>query len=582
MLNLRRRGNDEHGQILVLFTLAIVVLLGFAALVVDVGVLRNNRQILVNAMDAGALAGGTLMPVDGSASPTGASSGSQYSNANALIDLTVQANYPGGLVLGSGYTISYKCLIGATATGSPRLSDLPLVCDISHSLGRAAVAADFKGAGPTRIADCRPDLMDKCNTVVLTGNATTPYSFGRAVGVNEGNTGAVTSAACRGPCGEPPAEPVDVVLIMDRTLSMSTQDIADIQAGANAVLSAFNPALQRVALGLIGPSVSGKATCPSSSTSPVKSLGYPANQVYGVAQSPASNVNFFAYPTDLTKWVPVGFTGTDPSTPAVAFSEAYSSNGTTSTSTTIWKAISCIYPYTTGTNLDTPVYMAQRFLATYGRPGVRKGIIIETDGTPQAGDGSAHYTCNAANNTAKAAKAAGIEIYTIGFGIDNAKCPTRSGPVCTGSTGTNSYETSAWSCQPASKLLTSMATDAGHFYNAPDSATLIKAFESAAVALASGGARLIQLYPTPVVSSLSPSSGDKDGGTTVTITGSYLSGATAVQFGGTSVSFTVVSDTKITATSPAGKKGTKVNVSVTTGGGTSPDTPADDFTFVDN
>lgn len=574
-----RHPRDEHGQILVLFSLVLVVILAFAALVVDVGVLRNNRQILVNAMDAGALAGGTFLPVDGSASPTGSSPGSQYQQANALIDLTVQANYPGGLALGSRYTIEYRCLIGTTAAGQPRLSDLPLVCDVSHSLGRTAVASDFKGAGPTRSASCHPELLDKCNTVVLAGNATTPYSFGRAVGVMDGNTGTASSAACRGPCGEPPAQPVDVVLIMDRTLSMSTQDIADIKSGANSVLSVFNPALQRVALGLIGPSVSGKAACPSSSTSPLRTLSSPANQVYGVAQSPASNVNFFAYPNDLSKWVPVGFSGADGGSPAVTFNEAYSANGTTSTTSTIWKAISCIYPYTTGTNLDTPVYMAQRYLATYGRPGVKKGIIIETDGTPQAGDGSAHYTCNAANNTAAAAKAAGIEIFTIGFGIDNAKCPTRSGPVCTGSTGTNSYETAAWSCQPASKLLTSMATDTGHFYNAPDSATLIKAFQSAAVALVSGGARLIQLYPTPVVKSVSPSTATAAGGTSVTITGSAFTGTTMVQFGGASVTFTVVSDTTITAQSPAGTAGKKVDIIVTTGGGSSPNTSADDFTY---
>ena len=56
----------EHGQIIVLFALVLVVILAFAAIVVDLGLLRNNRQTLVNAMDAAALAGGTLLPVDGS------------------------------------------------------------------------------------------------------------------------------------------------------------------------------------------------------------------------------------------------------------------------------------------------------------------------------------------------------------------------------------------------------------------------------------------------------------------------------------------------------------------------------------
>ena len=47
----------EQGQIIVLFVLAVVVIMGFAALVIDVGVLRNSNQNLWNALDAGALAG---------------------------------------------------------------------------------------------------------------------------------------------------------------------------------------------------------------------------------------------------------------------------------------------------------------------------------------------------------------------------------------------------------------------------------------------------------------------------------------------------------------------------------------------
>jgi Flp pilus assembly protein TadG len=63
----RSAGRDgEQGQIIVLFTIVLVVILAFTALVVDLGILRNNRQTLANAMDAGALAGGTLLPVDGS------------------------------------------------------------------------------------------------------------------------------------------------------------------------------------------------------------------------------------------------------------------------------------------------------------------------------------------------------------------------------------------------------------------------------------------------------------------------------------------------------------------------------------
>ena len=92
---------------------------------------------------------------------------------------------------------------------------------------------------------------------------------------------------------------------------------------------------------------------------------------------------------------------------------------------------------------------------------------------------------------------------------------------------------------------------------------------------------------TVAITGLNPSSGPTVGGTEVTITGTGFtatSGAGGVTFGGTGVlnnamSYTVDSDTQITATSPAHLPGS-VRVRVNAPGGTSPDTPADDFTYV--
>jgi outer membrane protein assembly factor BamB len=83
----------------------------------------------------------------------------------------------------------------------------------------------------------------------------------------------------------------------------------------------------------------------------------------------------------------------------------------------------------------------------------------------------------------------------------------------------------------------------------------------------------------PVVSGISPSSGPAAGGTSVTITGTNLSGATAVKFGSTLAgAFTVVSATQVTATAPAGT-GT-VDVTVSTSGGTSATGANDKYTYV--
>lgn len=73
----------------------------------------------------------------------------------------------------------------------------------------------------------------------------------------------------------------------------------------------------------------------------------------------------------------------------------------------------------------------------------------------------------------------------------------------------------------------------------------------------------------PTLSSLSPGQGPAAGGTSVTLTGANLSGATAVRFDAiASPSFTVVSATQITAWTPAHAAGSAA-VTVTTPGGTS-------------
>lgn len=85
------------------------------------------------------------------------------------------------------------------------------------------------------------------------------------------------------------------------------------------------------------------------------------------------------------------------------------------------------------------------------------------------------------------------------------------------------------------------------------------------------------LQPQPAVTGVSPSSGAAAGGETVTITGSDLDGATAVYFGSLAAGITGDSPTQIVATVPNGALGT-LDVTVTTPGGTSGTSAADQFT----
>ncbi|WAC04627.1 MAG: IPT/TIG domain-containing protein [Methanoregula sp.] len=96
---------------------------------------------------------------------------------------------------------------------------------------------------------------------------------------------------------------------------------------------------------------------------------------------------------------------------------------------------------------------------------------------------------------------------------------------------------------------------------------------------ATGTGAYTYVAPTvPTFGSILPTSGTTAGGTGVTITGTGFTGATAVMFGGTAAtSFTVVSDTSITATTPAHAAGA-VDVVITAPGGTATGTGA--YTYV--
>jgi hypothetical protein len=84
----------------------------------------------------------------------------------------------------------------------------------------------------------------------------------------------------------------------------------------------------------------------------------------------------------------------------------------------------------------------------------------------------------------------------------------------------------------------------------------------------------------PTVTKVKPANGPVGGGTTVTITGTNFEDVTAVSFGGTAAaSFKVESATTLKAVVPASAAG-KVDVRVTTGGGTSAVSTSDHFSFL--
>jgi alpha-tubulin suppressor-like RCC1 family protein len=103
---------------------------------------------------------------------------------------------------------------------------------------------------------------------------------------------------------------------------------------------------------------------------------------------------------------------------------------------------------------------------------------------------------------------------------------------------------------------------------------------NAATGIAAGGFHDLAFgEPVPTVTGVNPAVGPRTGETTVTVTGTGFSEASAVKFGTSNATdFTVNSSTSITAVSPAGS-GT-ANVTVTAPAGTSPTVSGDRFTYL--
>ncbi len=392
-----RRG--EHGQIMVLFALMVVLFMGLAAIVIDAGMLRRDSGMLAGAVDAGALAGGEQLPATSVNASAVTASAVTY----------VNDNYPG--LNATSSWVSYRCLVGLTAGGLPDGTQIPDVCNPGSAASGSLNCTTWRCGGGVAAVACDPTVSgNSCNVVAVAGTKTQPYGFGPAIGINSGSTGTILSAACKGACGGPPTGPVDVMLVMDRTGSMSGVDTGNATTAANALVAFYHPANQWLGFGLLGPSKTS-GSCVS---------------------APDGTIGTANYPTDLRRWVPVGLSGAGAPNPTYA---------------QITAAIACYTNSGTGTDLADPMAAASYELTHNGRTGVRKGIILETDGQPNAAVGSVSNSqyCLAASNAATAAKAAGIEVFTIGFGLNgsnDAPCPDTAG---------------AWSGKTATNLLASMS-----------------------------------------------------------------------------------------------------------------------------
>lgn len=382
------RARDERGAIAVISAAVAVVLFGFAALAVDVADLAHDRQELHDTLDMAAQSGAGKLPADGVGARAAAL-------ANAV------ANDPEATP-----AVDFFCVVGSKASGSTYAVDethIPLSCNPGAAPYTAGAYPGLSCNDRICAIPCVPETGDLCNTLRARDEKDVPFVFAPVIGDDEGETGTLTSVACKGACGSIPANPIDMVVVGDRTGSMGAA-IQNLEDAIEGLLEYLTPSQHRVAIGTIGRSSStAPATCPSQPSTSASS----------------------------GPWVPT------------AFSSAYDSTDVTppsnppslSASDPVARAAECIgnTSSSTGTYLASPMRAARELLtgATVRPAPVRKAIIFMTDGEPNEGTNpgggypystNGNTACNNAVNEAATAKSAGILVVTIAFRLEGTRC----------------------------------------------------------------------------------------------------------------------------------------------------------------
>ncbi|NNC91684.1 MAG: VWA domain-containing protein [Acidimicrobiia bacterium] len=457
---------QDDGGILVLSAFMLVVLFALAAFAIDISLQSSDRQSLWNSTDAAALAGAALLP-DGVAAEASA------------VDIAL-ANDPD---LAGDVATAFRCLVASNSTGTgPRIGEVPDVCNPGADIG----ASDWNCADGVCSAVCEPSQGDTCNTIVLGTQKTTDFAFAPVIGQDSTDTGLI-SAACRGTCGSGLTGPVDLVIVIDRSGSMTSADMDNVENAALAMLNFFDPAIQKVGLAVLPPAQKADE-CVLEDADPTqwsngRWLIVPLSSDY--KDNPNLDVNGDFVP-DL-----------DSNSELVNRIICSTDEGWTDLGSPIRDASA-----TTTEVGDDALWELSN--GTEARAGVRKGILLLSDG---AANQPATVTdpCLFARNQAVFAQNQGVEIFTIGFGVDTRSATCQQDEAAPYGTSVIPPDGA-----PVTRLLADMATDSNdnctvattdfentdgdHFFCLPKTEDLTTVFLAIATQLAQGS-RLVQLPP---------------------------------------------------------------------------------------
>lgn len=230
----RRRGRNERGATAVIVALMAVVLFGAAALGIDVSMLDRARQDVANTLDSAAQAGAYDLPGSPSRAVTDAKAFARKYDPTA--DPSVQL----------------WCVVASTgADQSVNTSQIPSTCYPGPGPYTSSMYPGLRCDGSLCAIPCNSAAGAVCNAIQVSESKTVDFSFAPVIGIKQGSTGTVESVACKGSCGQTAPNPLNVVVVADRTASMSQSSIDSMVGGIKNMLTTMTPSLQYVALGTI-------------------------------------------------------------------------------------------------------------------------------------------------------------------------------------------------------------------------------------------------------------------------------------------------------------------------------------------
>lgn len=234
-IKLARRRTNERGAYAVLFSMMLVLVIALAAIAVDIASQVDSKQRLKDTMDAAAHEAALTL---GSNNRTAIEAA-----ANAA---AARNGHNGDL----GF--SYWCVVAADEGGAVEARQIPSTC--SPGKGTPYTAGKYPGLvcdDNLCFIPCFPELGGVCNTIRLESDRDVDYNFAPAIGYDKGNTGAVVSVACKGPCGTESPNPLDVVIMADRTASMNSENREKMKSAIANSLRTMNPEMHHVAFGAL-------------------------------------------------------------------------------------------------------------------------------------------------------------------------------------------------------------------------------------------------------------------------------------------------------------------------------------------